>query len=463
MASWVANRFNSARSYFATAWSSYPKGFMVLILAAWGIPALYTLANTFYIGRMEMEAIAISEQYENVSVILEILLETFPLAVLALVAWNMTNAESVARIVRSAILMQLTVTIAFMALILVGASLFVETINTPIDIRDRTIEFLRIKAIAIPFESIGLLFIVSIKAMRRGWLAVGIAAVGVLVNFTLDSFVISTFSFSFRLGLIGSAWDYVASKIIIFFVAGYAFYRTIRARPSARFDRKESSAILKIGRYTGLESAVRNAGYILGMLIVLNTLGTAEYGGYGVAMTIMWLIFLIPVLALGEATNVAIGNEYGKNNLTGMKRVQVVSLVLMSTYMATALLLGVSAWKPLSAFFNKNSTIVDWSVSTFNFLAIPYFFFAVSSALKSLFIGSGRTLYYLIPSAAVNLGIYIPLGMLVKAGAYTPAFSVVMGISFLVFVADAAISAFLVYIVYRKLRSERERGIVWQI
>jgi len=461
MASWITRKSRSAKSYFLSAWSSYPKGFMILILAAWGIPALYTLANTFYIGKMEMEAIAISEQYENVSVILEILLETFPLAVLALVAWNMTNEENVSRIVRSAIIMQLTITIAFMALILIGANLFVETINTPADIRERTVEFLRIKAIAIPFESLGLLFIVSIKAMRRGWLAVGIAGLGVLVNFSLDSMVISTYSFSLRFGLIGSAWDYVVSKIIIFVVAGWAFYTVAKARPSARLDSKESKAILRIGKYTGLESGVRNAGYILGMLIVLNTLGTAEYGGYGVAMTILWLIFLIPVLALGEATNVAIGNEYGRNSLIGVKRVQIVSFILMSSYMAVALVIGLIAWEPLSSFFNKDASIVKWSVSTFNFLAIPYFFFAVSSALKSLFIGTGRTLYYLIPSAAVNLGIYIPLGLFVKAGWYTPVFSEVMGISFLVFVSDAAISAVLVWNLYQRLQSERNRGILW--
>jgi Na+-driven multidrug efflux pump len=436
----------------------YPKDFMGLILIAWGIPAIYTLANTFYIGRMEMEAIAISEQYENVSVILEILLETFPLAVLALVAWKMTDEESIVRIVRSAVFMQLAITLAFMALILVGANLFVQTINTPVDIRERSVEFLRIKAIAIPFESIGLLFIISIKAMRRGWLAVGIAAAGVLLNFTLDSFVISTFSFSFKFGLIGSAWDYVVSKIVIFFVAAFAFYWVVKSKPDARLDKKESAAILRIGKYTGLESAIRNAGYILGMLIVLNTLGTAEYGGYGVAMTIMWLIFLVPILALGEATNVAMGNEYGKRSLEGMKRIQLVSIVIMGSYMAAVTVAGVFVWEGLSSFFNDDASIVHFSTATFSYLAIPYFFFALGTALRSLFIGTGKTFYYLIPSAVVNLGIYIPLGLLVKAGAYDPSFSGIMSITFVVFTIDLVVVSILVWWVYRILHRELNRG-----
>lgn len=454
--------FGAFKRTFFGAWSAYPKDFMGLILLAWGIPALYTLANTFYLGRMEMEAIAISEQYENVAVVLEVLLEMFPLAVLALVARNLTDYSSVTKVVRSALLMQLVITLAFMALIMVGTDLFVEAVNTPDEIKERTVQFLRVKAMAIPFESIGLLFIVSIKAMRRGGLAVGIASVGVLVNFTLDSLMISNFDFSFRLGLMGSAWDYVISKVLVLLIAGYVFYHVARAKPDVRLDRKETEAILRIGKYTGMESAVRNAGYILGMLAVLNTLGTAEYGGYGVAMTIMWLIFLVPILALGDATNVAIGNEYGRRALDGMKRVQLVSVSLMGLYMGAAMIAGVFLWESLSSFFNDSSEIVYYSTETFRYLAIPYFFFALGTGFRSLFIGTGKTLYYLIPSAAVNLGIYIPLGLFVKSGAYVPSFESIMTISVFVFAADLLIVFALVIWVYRRLdiemTGESEKG-----
>ena len=439
-------------------WPSYPKGFIGLILIAWAVPAVYSLANTFFIGRMEMEAIAISEQYENVAVTLEILLEMFPLAVLALVARDLTQTDKVNRIVRSSLLMQLPITAGFMLLILVGAGFFVEAINTPVEIQERTEAFLRIKSIAIPFEALGILFIISIKAMRRGILAVGIAAAGVLMNFILDVFLISDFSFSLRLGLMGSAWGYAMTKVVIFGIAAFAFYSTVKAEPEVRFDRKEAEAVFRIGKYTGLESAVRNAGYILGVLIVLNTLGPEEYGGYGVAMTIMWLIFLVPVLALGEATNIAIGNEYGKRNLKGIKDVQGVSLVLMGAYMVAAMLLGIVLWDPLSWFFNKNAAIVTYSTATFRYLAVPYIFFTVGTALRSLFIGTGKTLYYLVPSTVVNLGTYIPLGILVKTNAFAPTFDQLMVISIAVFSLDLLVVSALVRRHYRELGDQLTVG-----
>ena len=179
------------------AWPSYPKDFVGLILIAWGIPALYTLANTFFIGRMEMEAIAISEQYETIGVILEILLEMFPLAVLALVARDLARPENVKRVMRSALLMQLVATVVLLVVIQIATGYFVQAINTPVEIQQRTEAFLRTKAIAMPFEALGVLFIIAIKAMRKGALAVGIALMGVVMNFLLDVFLISDLPFLF--------------------------------------------------------------------------------------------------------------------------------------------------------------------------------------------------------------------------------------------------------------------------
>ncbi len=444
----------SVQGMFRRAWSSYPIEYMVLILVAWAVPAIYTLTNTYFIGLMEMEAIAISEQYETVAVLLEILLEMFPIAVLALVAKNLADTTKVTSVVKSAFIMQLVITLVFMAFILMGTGFLVDSMNTPAEIKDRTVSFLQIKSLAIPFESLGLLFIISIKAMRRGWLAIFIAALGVIVNFSLDAVMISNFSFSLRLGLTGSAWDYVISKIIIFMVAGAVFFYIVRSKPDLHFDREDAGMIFRIGKFAGMESAVRNAGYILGMLIVLNTLGTEEYGGYGVAMTILWLIFLIPVLALGEATNVAVGNEYGRKNLRGMKDVQLVSLAIMGTYMALVIIAGNFIWQPISQFFNHNEGIVKYSVMTFQCLALPYLFFTIGTAMRSLLIGTGKTNYFLIPSAIVNLGIYVPFGMLVKMNVYVPSFADVMTVSFFVFAIDLVLVSLLVRRHYRSLGLE---------
>jgi len=79
--------------------------------------------------------------------------------------------------------------------------------------------------------------------------------------------------------------------------------------------------------------------------------------------------------------------------------------------------------------------------------------------------GAGSTLAHLIPSAAVNLGLYIPLGLLVKATAYTPSFVELRGISFVVFTMDLVIVSLLTLREYRILESRlsqdaETRGLV---
>ncbi len=55
-----------------------------------------------------------------------------------------------------------------------------------------------------------------------------------------------------------------------------------------------------------------------------------------------------------------------------MKRVQMMSLLIMGSYMAVALIAGVFVWERLSFFFNDSESIVHFSVATFRYLAIPY-------------------------------------------------------------------------------------------
>ena len=79
--------------------------------------------------------------------------------------------------------------------------------------------------------------------------------------------------------------------------------------------------------------------------------------------------------------------------------------------------------------------------------------------------GTGSTLAHLIPSAAVNLGIYIPLGLLVKATSYTTSFVELMVISFVVFTMDLVIVSLLTLREYRVLerrlsRDAETRGLV---
>lgn len=437
---------------FQGAFQHYPWDYMLLILVAWIIPATYGLLNRYFIGYMSYESIIVDQSYEAIEVSLEVLLEMFPLAVLALVAWNYKDKMSVARIVKSALIMQLFITIVFVALLAIFADSFIDWINTPAEAQSLAGQYFRVIALAMPFQAMSVVLIIAIKAMRRGWLAVSLAFIGVAINFILDAIFISNFSFSMELGLMGSAWDRVVANVALFVISGLVFWWLVRKemKIDLKVEKKVAKAIYKIGRWTGLESLVRNAGYIIGVIAVVNFIGGTEgsaIGGYNTAMWLMWVLTLIPVLAWTESTNVAVGNAYGKKDYQGMRDIQKVSVLIVGTYMIAWAIIGTFIWGPLSGWLNAAASpeVVDYSVLTFQILIFPYILFAIGSCLKSFFIGTGRPFWIFITSAVVNIGIYVPLGLMVKASMISISYYDFLIITNIVFILDFVIIVFLLW------------------
>lgn len=428
---------------FRKVFQHYPWDYMLLILIAWIIPAAYGLLNRYFIGYMSYESVVVDQSYEAVEVSLEVLLEMFPLAVLALVAWDFKNKESATRIVKTALIMQLVITLAFVTFLTFFSKSFIDWISTPAGAQSLALDYFRIRVFAMPFQSMSTVLIVAIKSMRKGWLAVSLAGIGVCINFALDAVFISNFPFSLRLGLIGSALDNVAANVALFLIAGAVFWSLVRkeAKLNIKVERDVAKSIFKIGRWTGMESLVRNAGYIIGVIAVVNFIGINEesaIGGYNTAMWVMWSITLIPVLAWTEATNVAIGNAYGKKDYQGMRDIQKVSIIIVGTYMVFWALLGNVIWGPISSWLNGGASneIIDYSITTFHLLIIPYILFSIGSCLKSFFIGTGKPFWIFFTSMTVNIGIYVPLGLMVKASMIEISYYTFLIVTNIVFVLD---------------------------
>jgi Na+-driven multidrug efflux pump len=211
--------------------------------------------------------------------------------------------------------------------------------------------------------------------------------------------------------------------------------------------------VLSIGSWTGLDSLVRNIGYILVPLNVLNIIGANQYGGYGLAMTVMWTL-IIPVLAITEGTNVVVGNYYGEQKHTNIKKVILTSLFLVAITMTAIAVGGAFFWNSLSAFFNQNPIMVEYSTATFWWLIIPYFLFGLGMILKSVFYRTGKTRYIFYISAFANFALIFPFWILAKLNIVTASFDNVMALFVIVFAADLAIT----YLIVRRVINQIERS-----
>lgn len=409
------------------------------------IPKIYDLSNTFWIGHISYEALAITEQYEFLGVTIEIVNETIPFGVLALVAQNYRNKEKIISILKSGLVLQLFFSLTLMSMVVLFTPQFVSTIGTPAEIVSLTQRYLFLHALSLPFDAVIVLLLISIKCMRRGRDVLYLQLFSVGINVVLDLFLISNTSVSLHLGVEGAAISYVVSQIATFVVIAVFAVRILGIkRASFSFPKWNTitRSIFSIGSWTGLDSLVRNVGYILVPLNVLNVIGANQYGGYELAMTVMWTV-IIPVLAITEGTNVVVGNFYGEGNHKNIKKIVLTSLVLVSIIMAAIAVGGAFFWNSISSFFNQNPLMVHYSTTTFWWMIIPYFIFALDMVLKSVFYGTGKTRNIFYISGFVNFVLIIPFWVLAKMNIITASFDNTMALFVIVFAADLVVTSFL--------------------
>lgn len=422
----------------------YPWRFMGFILLVFMVPKLYDLSNVYWIGKISFDALAITEQFEFVAVSIEIVNEMIPFGVLALVAQNYKNKEKILSILKAGLIVQLLFSIILMSVVVFFNSQFVSTIETPEEIVEITKAYLILKSVALPFESIAFLLLIGIKSMRKGKEALYIVLFSVILNMVLDLFLISDRSFSLHLGIQGVAIGYIISKVSLMIISVIYFGYILKI--SWPIFIKETKfmhmfkPLFKIGGWTGLDSLTRNLGYI-GLLMVLNIIGVNEFGGYGLAMWVMWTL-IIPVLALAEGTNVAVGNLYGERRYGDIRRVIIISIGFAFLTMLLITFLGILSWEGISRFFNPNPIMINYSTVTFWWLIIPYTFFALGLVIKSLFIGTGETKYIFYISLAGNAGIVVPFVLLAKMGVIPSTYTSVMILFVVVFVEDFIVTFF---------------------
>ena len=420
---------------------AYPWHFIGFLILAMLIPKCYELANVYWIGRISMDALAITEQYEFIAVTIEIVNEMIPFGILALVARNYRNREKVIEILKAGLIIQIIFSLIVTGIVVLFTKDFVATIGTPAEIVSVTTEYLLLKSIALPFEAVTYILLITIKSLQKGKEALILVTVSVLVNMILDLFLISSMAVSLHLGIRGVAIGYVVSKILLMIISlAYVIHLLnldIVSIVKTQW-RDHIIPLFNIGMWTGLDSLVRNVGY-MGLLLVLNVMGTNEFGGYGLAMGVMWTL-LIPVLALGEGTNVIVGNYFGEKRYDDLLNVVKTSLVLVIVIMLAIAGIGVLWWQGLSTFFNPNPDMVKYSVATFWLLIIPYIGFGISTIFRSVFYGTGQTRYIFYIACIINIGMLLPFIALIRMGFITASFSSIMMFYMISFLVDPVLA-----------------------
>jgi Na+-driven multidrug efflux pump len=267
-----------------------------------------------------------------------------------------------------------------------------------------------------------------------------------------DTFLISKLPMSFDLGVNGIAIGNIIVNVVLLFVV-ILFLRNegykIGFKEKANFGWMREW--FTVGGYSGLESFVRNAAFMLMVVRMVNVVG--EQGTFWVANSFIWGWLLWPVLQLGQLVKRdcgEFGNEAIKQRTLGYFTITVGIVMIW--------LITLPFWN----FFIKNVMNIANHQDVYWVVLISvcfYITFAFNNVIDSVFYGIGKTNYMLFQSVVINTAFYGTLFVLYSVGVYKPT----LGLIAVMFAAGIAFDSLLTYFMFIWMLKKRRISILKSI
>jgi Na+-driven multidrug efflux pump len=382
-------------------------GLFLLILLYMALPRFYRSYSIYLIGNAipDTNALATVAQWQFIELLLEVVQETFVLAIFFFVGRGMQRSEGPGPPIRTALTSILLVSGGLAAVLFLLSDNFVSIIGTPESIQGTTSQFLKIKTATIPLFLLSMASIIIVETVNRKRYILTLAVMQVIYQFIFDSLFYGGYPFSLNLGVIGVAWSEIASGTCLFITTLVLLRRTIFGEVRnllSFFSLKDWKIYLRVGGWSGLDSLVRNIAYFFMIVRLLNLLGEGSIGGYYLAMHIIWSFLLVPILALSESTKVLIANHSA--DIHKVRQIWYSALVIGGIVILLWLIF-LPFWGSFAGFLNPNDEIVEFSQTTMVILIVPYILLALNLAYQAI-ITNGTV--YVVAYVAYLTGLWTP-------------------------------------------------------
>ena len=434
-------------------------GLFLLIFLFMALPRFYRSYSIYLIGNAipDTNALATVAQWQFIELLLEVVQETFVLAIFFFVGRGMQRTEGPGPPIRTALTSILLFSIVLAAVLFVMSDSFVAIIGTPESIQVITSQFLKIKTATIPLFLLSMASVIIVETVNRKRYLLTIAILQVVYQFIFDSLFYGGYPFSLNLGVLGVAWSEIVSGSCLFITTLILLRHIIFDKVKnflSFFTLKDWRIYLRVGGWSGLDSFVRNVAYFFMIIRLLNLLGESSIGGYYLAMHIIWSFLLVPILALAESTRVLIANN--SEDIHKVRQLWYSALIIGGGIVLIWLVL-LPLWGNFASLLNSNSEMVDFSKKAMVILIVPYILLALNMVTDSIFYGVGKTQYQAYQAIITNGTVYVAAFVAYLNNLWTPTFNsilILFGIGILV---DSVLT---VYYAFRVLFPQRERTMI---
>ncbi|MFC2039106.1 MATE family efflux transporter [Chloroflexota bacterium] len=412
-------------------------GLFSLIFIYMALPRFYHSYSIYLIGNAipDTNALVTVAQWQFIELLLEVVQETFVLAIFFFIGRGMQSNEGPGQPIRTSITSILLFSSILAVVLFFMADNFVSIVGTPESIRDITSQFLRIKTASIPLFLLSAASVVIVETVNRKRYIFIIAIMQVVYQFILDSLFYGGYPFSLNMGVLGVAWADAADGLLLFITTLFLLRHILFEKAKgflSFFTLKDWKIYLRVGGWSGFDSIVRNTAYFFMIVRLLNLLGEGAIGGYYLAMHIIWSFLLVPILALAESTRVLIANHSA--DILKVRQLWYSALVIGGLIILIWVVL-LPFWGTFAGFLNTNSEIVDYSQKAMVILIVPYILLALNLVTDGIFYGLGKTQYQAYQAIITNGTAYVIAFILYLTGVWTPTFTsilVLFGIGILI-------------------------------
>ncbi len=367
----------------------------------------YTLADTFWLGRLEhsMNAVAALQISWPIIFFLISLAFGFGSAGIALIsqytgARRQKDAEKTAGQVILVSLIFGTV----MAIIGVFLSPFiVASLGLEQEVSRFSIQYMRIIFLGIPFTFGTFTFGFIMRAYGDSFTPMIVEGLAVTLNIILDPFLIFGIGIFPEMGVAGAALASVLTQGLGTLLAFYLLFNGkvgICLKLHHLFpDKKKISKIIKIGVPASIGHSATGFGFFMLMYVIAllpnNTLALASYG---VGDRILNLIF-ISINGLSAGISVILGQSIGAGDIIRAENAVKKGIYVMFLILVGCALFVYALKTDIISFFIKDADVIAEGAVFLRYTLIGIPFYGLFSGINAAFRGSGHN----VPSMAIEI------------------------------------------------------------
>eukprot|EP00923_Selenidium_pygospionis_P009974 GHVN01017237.1.p1 GENE.GHVN01017237.1~~GHVN01017237.1.p1 ORF type:complete len:531 (-),score=82.95 GHVN01017237.1:350-1942(-) len=293
--------------------------YIALVLRACTVTT-YQTVRVFILGSLPSDwGVSIASQLQWVNVMYEVLQEFLLLPLFHCLGSSVRDRDDLVNKFKTGLIVVVTSFTAAGIVLAAAADPLVRAMAQQEDTVDATVVYVRLETIGIALANTSTFLIILLVVSSRVTHLYISLIIEMVTNITMDVFLVSTLPVSAQLGVNGVAYSSMitgAAKVIYGLVA---VCLSFKVRPSDIFrevyEFKWITHYASVGIFSGIESFLRNAVYLVVVLRTMNQL--SEQGTYWVANTFIWSWVLLLSNPLADVAKQDIGTIEVSRPLSG--------------------------------------------------------------------------------------------------------------------------------------------------